>query len=399
MVYIIGILLNVGILIYYKYTNFFIDNFNFLSAISGSKVHFNLVSILLPVGLSFMTFQSISYLIEIKRGNLSPEKNIITLANYFLFFPKILAGPIERPGPFLEQLKSKIQINPTLIEEGLKLCLIGFFKKLVVGDRLAIYVNKVYDAPETFGSGALIVATIFFTIQLYCDFSGYCDIGMGVSKMMGLRLTKNFNHPLFAVSFSDFWKRWHITLSSWLRDYIFIPLCGRRAKRTKIYSAIFLVFLISGFWHGANWTFIVWGMMHGTFIILGDIKDRLWNKYVTIDIPEKLLYVGSVCITFLLVSFTRIFFKSDTIGEALMIIKRILTIPGPVELDIVGKYLLLAVTALLLVYEFKKEFFKNKFSISGQANVVINSAYMASLLVLIVLLGVFNQSGFIYMKF
>lgn len=398
-VYIGGIVLNVAILIYYKYTNFFIDNVNSILDFSGSQSHFNLINILLPIGLSFMTFQSISYLIEIKRGNLSPEKNIITLANYFLFFPKVLAGPIERPGPFLQQLKSKIHISPELIEEGIKLCLIGFFKKLVVGDRLAIYVNKVYDAPETFGSGALIVATIFFTIQLYCDFSGYCDIGMGISKMMGLKLTRNFNHPLFAVSFSDFWKRWHITLSSWLRDYIFIPICGRRAKRTKIYSAIFLVFLISGFWHGANWTFIVWGMMHGTFIIFGDIKDRLWNKYITIDIPETLLYAGSVITTFLMVSFTRIFFKSDSIAEALMIIKRIFTVPGPVELNIVGKYLLLAVTTLLLVYEFKKEFFKERFNISGNRSLIMNSAYTVSLIVLIVLLGVFNDSGFIYMKF
>ncbi|UKJ07216.1 MBOAT family O-acyltransferase [Solitalea lacus] len=387
-----------AILVYFKYSNFFIDNINTARMWVGWPGNLSHLNVLLPIGLSFFTFQSISYLIDVKRGGIIAEKNLIDLLTYFLFFPKIIAGPIERSGPFLKQLKASLEASESMIQSGLLLCLTGFFKKLVVADRLGVYVDNVYSTPELFGSGDLITATIFFTIQLYCDFSGYCDIGMGIARMLGIRLTQNFNHPLFAESFSDFWKRWHITLSSWLRDYIFIPFCGRRAKYIKIYSSILIVFFISGLWHGANWTFIVWGLMHGTFIVFENIYKRFFETSLGFKVPEWLRRGLSIIVTFILVAFTRIFFKSNSIEEAFEILKRIVNVKAPPEFSD-GRFFIFLALAFILLYEVTTEFFKERLSLNNATSQLVKMAFTVSVIVLILLMGEFEGGRFIYSRF
>ncbi|MCO4293665.1 MBOAT family protein [Solitalea sp. MAHUQ-68] len=364
----------------------------------GWPGHLNNLNIIAPIGLSFLTFQAISYLIDIKREAIEPEKNFFHLTIYFLYFPKILAGPIERANTFLSQLKQPLKACPSTIKDGLKLCLLGFFKKLVIADRLTEYVNKVYDAPDYFSSQALIAATIFFTIQLYCDFSGYCDIGMGISKMLGIKLTKNFNHPFFAESFTDFWKRWHITLSSWLRDYVFLPLCGRRAKHIKIYRSIIIVFAISGLWHGANWTFIVWGLLHGVFIVIENIIKRIFKNHEFNLIPQQLVISLKIVLTFFLVTATRVFFRAKNIDEALYIFKRMFTIAGNFDFS-EGRFLFFLAIIMLLIYEITAEYFSKKLISLSNNSRLLKLGFTVTIIALIILLGEFNGGRFIYARF
>ncbi|MCE7945771.1 MAG: MBOAT family protein, partial [Chlorobi bacterium CHB1] len=236
---------------------------------------FPLFDILLPVGISFYTFQTLSYTIDVYRSEKTPERNFIKFALYVTFFPQLVAGPIERSTRLLPQFDHEHKFDANRVVSGLRLMLWGFFKKLVIADRLALYVNEVYNNPADYTGLPVIIATYFFAFQIYCDFSAYSDIAIGAARVLGFDLMKNFRQPYLAQSIGEFWKRWHISLSTWFRDYLYIPLGGNRVSRLRWYVNLMAVFLISGLWHGANWTFVVWGALHGSYFVLSLLTQKL----------------------------------------------------------------------------------------------------------------------------
>ena len=262
---VFSLIANIGVLAVFKYYNFLNENFSFLMHGFGLSNPIPYLSILLPIGLSFHTFQAMSYTIEVYRGHQKAERHFGIYSLYVMFYPQLVAGPIERPQNLLHQFREKYDFDYDRVVGGLKLILWGFVKKLVIADRLAIYVNAVYNNPEQHNGMTFIVATIFFAIQIYCDFSGYSDIAIGAAKVMGFKLMTNFNRPYFARNISEFWKRWHISLSTWFKDYLYISLGGNRVSIPRWYFNLMLVFIISGLWHGANWTYIIWGAWNGFY--------------------------------------------------------------------------------------------------------------------------------------
>lgn len=320
---IISLISNIIVLAIFKYYNFLIENISHFLSTIGLSNHLPYLSILLPIGLSFHTFQAMSYTIEVYRGNQKAERHFGIYALYVMFYPQLVAGPIERPQNVLHQFYEKKQFDYVRVTNGLKLMLWGFFKKIVIADRLAILVNQVYDSPQQYEGVPLLIATFFFSFQIYCDFSGYSDIAIGAAKVMGINLMKNFNRPYFSKSISEFWKRWHISLSTWFRDYLYIPLGGNRVVKWKWYYNLFITFLISGLWHGANWTFIIWGALHGFYLVAALITDN-FRKNIT----EKLRLTRfpfffkcfQIITTFCLVSFAWIFFRAVHVADAFYII-------------------------------------------------------------------------------
>lgn len=308
---ILSIFTNITILAIFKYYNFFIDNLNWLNS-SGNN--FSYLPIILPIGLSFHTFQAMSYTIEVYRGNQKAEKHFGIYALYVMFFPQLVAGPIERPQNIIHQFHEHKKFNYDNIFTGLKIILLGIFKKVVIADRLAIIVDEVYNHPSNYQGFAFIIASVFFAFQIYCDFSGYSDIAIGTAKILGFNLMINFRQPYFSKNISEFWTRWHISLSTWFKDYLYIPLGGNRVSKERLYFNIILVFLISGFWHGANWTFIIWGAIHGVLLIINNFK--IFQKLNT-------HYVIKVLITFLLVTFAWIFFRASSVNDAFYVISKI----------------------------------------------------------------------------
>ena len=316
-------------LFYFKYFNFIISNINyFLQNTSYDKI--NLVELILPVGISFFTFQALSYSLDIYFSNTKVEKNIINFSVFVSFFPQLIAGPIEKSSNLLHQFKQKHDFCAFSFIEGIKLFIWGLFKKVVIADRLSGYVDRIYDNPDLFSGSTLLIATIFFAIQIYCDFSGYSDMAIGLAKILGFKLMKNFNLPYFAQSISGFWKRWHISLSSWFSDYLYKPLGGNRVSRTRWIINIFIVFIVSGFWHGANWTFIIWGMIHAIYYLFEIFYNRIL-KYNNLKQIKNKNWYNYVCTTivFLSVCYAWIFFRAKSINDAFLISKKVLL--GPYE--------------------------------------------------------------------
>jgi D-alanyl-lipoteichoic acid acyltransferase DltB (MBOAT superfamily) len=313
--YLIGsIVANVGILCIFKYYNFFIGSFNDLLP-AQSAMRLPLLQILLPIGLSFHTFQSMSYTIEVYRGHSKPERNLGIFALYVLFYPQLVAGPIERPQNLLNQFHTRKYFDAERVKSGLWLMLIGFFKKVVIADRLASFVNIVYNDPQSYSGAPVIVAILFFAIQIYCDFSGYTDIARGAARIMGFELMVNFKQPYFSKSLSEFWSRWHISLSTWFRDYLYIPLGGNKLGQFKTMRNLFMVFLISGLWHGASWTFIAWGAMHGLYSVV----ERSWLKttyYINHLKDKKITQLIGWTLTITFVCFAWIFFRANSFENA-----------------------------------------------------------------------------------
>jgi alginate O-acetyltransferase complex protein AlgI len=315
----VSIFNNIGLLGFFKYANFVTDNINIL--LSSLKIPHEIAppGILLPIGLSFYTLQSMSYIIDFYRGNIEREKSFIRYATYVSFFPRLLAGPIERAGNLLPQLNKKARLTIEDFTDGLSLFIVGLFKKVALADYLALYVNNVYSNPEQFQSPALILATFLFAWQIYFDFSGYTDMARGVARMIGIRLMLNFNNPYLATGLGDFWSRWHISLSSWFKDYVYIPLGGNRRGKFNTYRNMFLTMVLSGLWHGAAWTFVIWGVVHalGRFLT----REMEQTKFYKEKIPKivKQLFV------FCFVCFAWIFFRAESINDAWTIITRIFT--------------------------------------------------------------------------
>jgi D-alanyl-lipoteichoic acid acyltransferase DltB (MBOAT superfamily) len=346
-----------------------------------------------------------SYTIEVYRGNQKAERHFGIYSLYVMFYPQLVAGPIERPQNLLHQFREKYDFEYERVVEGLKLMLWGLFKKLVIADRLAIYVNTVYNNPEQHSGITFILATIFFAIQIYCDFSGYSDIAIGAAKVMGFKLMTNFNHPYFARNISEFWKRWHISLSTWFKDYLYISLGGNRVSIPRWYFNLFIVFLVSGLWHGANWTYIIWGALNGFYLIFAILSQNIRNKIVALlgitKLPRFNVFLQIVT-TFMLSCFAWIFFRANNFNDSILIIKKIFTFSGSLFYDKADPssliYSFLGIFILALI-EIKREYYSESFSFLNNKNWVLRNLSYAALIIIILLIGVFDSGQFIYFQF
>lgn len=383
---IASIISSLAVLCFFKYGTFITNNLNFLFSVLGAEYNIPKPAILLPVGISFYTFHAMSYTIDYYRGIIKKEPSLIRFATFISFFPQLVAGPILRASDMLPQLSVKPEIRKENISDGLSLFVVGLFKKIALADYLAIYVDKIYNAPALFSSSHLILATFAFGWQIYFDFSGYTDMARGISRIMGFNLRLNFNNPYLATSMGDFWNRWHISLSSWFKDYLYIPLGGNRKGKFNTYKNMFLTMLISGFWHGAAWTFIIWGLLHaiGRFITREFEGSNFYNN----KIPKfiKQIYV------FIFVSFAWIFFRAQNIDDAFLIVKKIFTSNFA---DPNFPIIALLFCFMVWVYQF---IFESRFS------KILENSFLKSILVcfMILYLIIFNTSGneaFIYFQF
>lgn len=324
MYLLISVVANVGLLVFFKYYGFLASNIQQLAGFLHWNYSLSIFSFILPIGLSFHTFQAMSYTIEVYRGRQEPERHLGIYALYVLFYPQLVAGPIERPQNLIHQFYENHKFEYIRVTNGLKLMAWGLFKKMVIADRAAAFVDAVYNNIPAYHGISFVIATILFSFQIYCDFSGYSDIAIGAAQVLGFKLMNNFDRPYFSKSISEFWKRWHISLSSWFRDYLYIPLGGNRVSKTRWYFNLFFVFLISGLWHGANWTFIIWGSLHGFYLIFA-----LWTKQIREKIVKQMGFykfpyiykIFKVFTIFVLVSFAWIFFRAKNIEEAIFVIK------------------------------------------------------------------------------
>ncbi len=317
---------NLLILFFFKYFDFLIDNINRVFAYAGIQAVEASFDVILPVGISFYTFQALSYTMDVYRGEIYTEKNLFRYALFVSFFPQLVAGPIERSKNLLVQISRRQYFDYERVKSGLLLMLWGFFLKLVIADRAAILVNTVYNNYEQYEGIPLVLATLFFGLQIYCDFGSYSAIAIGSAQVMGFRLMDNFKQPYFSRSIAEFWRRWHISLSTWFRDYLYIPLGGNRKGTVRKYVNTVIVFLISGLWHGAGWTFVIWGLLHGLFQVIGQmthpLKERITCKF-KIKTGAASYKLGQMFITFCLVNFAWIFFRAETFTQAMGILRNI----------------------------------------------------------------------------
>ena len=323
---ILSLIANCGILFFFKYFGFFNHNLDKLATILHWQNPIPDLKILLPIGLSFHTFQSMSYTIEVYRGRQKAEHKFGIFALYVMFYPQLVAGPIERPQNLLHQFYEKHEFSLQRLGSGLRLMIWGFFKKIFIADRLAIFVNQVFNNVYDYTGISLLIAVVFFAFQIYCDFSGYSDIAIGAAEVMGFKLMKNFDRPYIARSISDFWRRWHISLSTWFKDYVYIPLGGSRIGIYRGYLNLIIIFLLSGLWHGARWTFVFWGLLNGMYLVFAKISTNWRQKISTITglaHHPKLQHTWKILSTFTLTCFAWIFFRAATFSDAFYIIKNI----------------------------------------------------------------------------
>jgi D-alanyl-lipoteichoic acid acyltransferase DltB (MBOAT superfamily) len=412
---ITSLVANIGVLAVFKYYNFFNYDLTILLYGIGYENPIPYLSILLPIGLSFHTFQAMSYTIEVYRGNQKAERNFGIYALYVMFYPQLVAGPIERPQNLLHQFYEKHTFEYKRITDGLKLMVWGLFKKVVIADRLAVVVDQVYTIPGDYSGISLIIATFFFSFQIYCDFSGYSDIAIGAAQVMGFKLMKNFDRPYQSASIQEFWKRWHISLSTWFRDYLYISIGGNRVTIPRWYLNLFIVFVISGLWHGANWTFMIWGAVHGFYLIFALVTKNLRsniNRFVGLDKFPKVHRFFQTILVFILVSFAWIFFRANSAHDALYIIKSSITglnedfykiannIPLNLNLGLSNSQLILAF--LLIVFmefiQYKQKYLSIPQWLSAKPALIRWSVYYAVVLIILVL-GVYEERQFIYFQF
>lgn len=411
---VFSLVISFGVLFIYKYLTFVNDSLIALFKHTNINYPIKHFDITLPMGISFFTFQTLSYTIDVYRGEIEPEKNFFRLSLYVVFFPQLVAGPIERSDRLLPQLRKEVHFDSERILDGIKIMLVGFFKKVVIADRLAIAVNTIYNAPYKYSGLYYVIATIFFTFQIYCDFSGYSEIALGSAKVLGIDLMKNFERPYLSKSIQEFWRRWHISLSTWFRDYLYIPLGGNRVSKPRYYFNILVTFLVSGLWHGANWTFLVWGALHGFYQIIGDMTKefRDWFKDKLRLNKTFILKFFQTIITFALVSFAWIFFRANSLSEARYIINNLFS-----DIDKWGsfKYIyevitnmgltlfefLLATTTIILLIAGELVARKEPLYIKlNRANIVVEGTFYMFLLLIMLTMGVFfDANQFLYFQF
>ncbi len=403
--FLVGSLIaNIGTLCVFKYFNFLNNNFSFLLHGFGLTNPIPYLSILLPIGLSFHTFQAMSYTIEVYRGKQKAERHFGLYALYVMFYPQLVAGPIERPQNLLHQFRQKHRFDSNRVFEGLKIIIWGLFKKLVIADRLGIFVDGAYNYYDKQNSFSLILATIFFSFQIYCDFSGYSDIAIGTAKVMGFDLMANFKRPLLSRSTGEFWKRWHISLSTWFKDYLYFPMGGNKVPVARRYLNLMIVFLISGLWHGANWTFVIWGGINGFYLVFALITKKQrgqFSNWIGITKTPFLNTVTQIIITFTLICLSRVFFRSASFTQAIAIFKKMFAFNGGWQLNggiVMAGYSFFAIGFLLLV-EMRREFIPGSFSLSHHKFFWVRNGYYALLVLMILLVGVYDGGQFIYFQF
>ena len=414
---IIAIVASLAVLFFFKYFNFVAENISALIGTFGGESPDLTLNLILPVGISFYTFQTLSYVIDVYRGTLPAERHFGYYALYVSFFPQLVAGPIERPENLLPQLKTKnpFTVNDTVM--GLKFMLVGFFKKIVIADQVAVIVNTVYNNVEGEATNGLtvLIATLLFAVQIYCDFSGYTDIAIGCARMLGIKLMQNFNDPYSATNIKDFWRRWHISLTSWFTDYVYIPLGGSRCKKWRHLMNIFIVFLLSGIWHGAAWTYIIWGITHGIYQIVGNLiakpKARLIEK---MGCTEKSLGIKifNVSVTFILVCLAWMIFRANSLSDLGILLRELFLGWGDVSfsasldalsLSLVG--IITIILSLVILKELDRQINtrpnldRDSFALSPARGVVYLVLTWTVALAWIILLASNIESSFIYFQF
>ena len=350
---------------------------------------------LLPVGISFYTFQAVGYTIDVYRGTIKAERNFFTYALFVSFFPQLVAGPIERAKNLLPQFHEEHSFRFEDAVEGLKQMLWGFFMKLCVADVLGTYVNAVFNNVAQHNGTSMIIATLFFTFQIYCDFGGYSNIAIGAARVMGFRLMDNFNRPYLSLNIKEFWKRWHISLSSWFMDYVYIPLGGNRVSRPRHMLNLMITFLVSGLWHGANWTFLIWGGLHGIYQVIGST----WRRYIRPSEPGSIVSrLSSMAFCFVLVAFAWIFFRANSVSDAFTIVGKIFTEHGAPFME---KVLMVQGCMALLILSFKdaKDYFGWRLNFMHSRYAVVRYVSTVALVMYIILFGSFTGGQFIYFQF
>ncbi|WPV64466.1 MBOAT family O-acyltransferase [Chitinophaga sp. LS1] len=370
-----AVIMNIGILFFFKYFNFFIQSFNDFTHIQLSSLN-----ILLPIGISFYTFHSLSYTIDIYHNKLAPTRDFVAYASFVTFFPQLVAGPISRAKDMLPKLTTKREIDAERMSSGLSQITQGFFKKMVIADTIATFVDPVFNNLPMVSDLSILLAVIFYSFQIYCDFSGYTDIAQGLGRIFGIELKVNFNRPYFSKNFSEFWERWHISLSSWLRDYLYIPLGGNRKGTVRTYINLFITMLLGGLWHGASYNFIIWGALHGIYLII----QRLFKF--------KLPGLIAIFITFGITTLTWIFFRAQTLHDAMYILQRIFTLHNKQLTSVFTVIKLFYLTGTLLVLDL---LIVNYFEKVNRKALIINIV----LLVHILLFSTFSGNSFIYFQF
>lgn len=391
---LIGIVLPLVILGFFKYFNFFTDSFSSVFNIKNSMS----LNIILPVGISFYTFQSLSYIIDVKRKTIPAETNFIDLALYIAFFPQLVAGPIVKASEFLPQLKENRTITKSSVEIGIQIFVFGLFKKVVLADNLAPFVDDAFSRTEIYSGFSLLMAVIAYSFQIYFDFSGYSDMAIGCAKMLGFDFSKNFNMPYISKNVSEFWKRWHISLSSWLQSYLYIPLGGNRKGTARTYINLLITMILGGLWHGANRTFIIWGLLHGTALCI----NKAFRKIFRHSKDYKGTTAGniiSVIITYIFVCFCWIFFRSENLSQAIEIIKAIVLMKNGINFPYIWLIVTIILSIITTIIIFKKD--KNLNSVYP----ILNLKKIPGLICFITFVGIiiiFAYTGanpFVYFQF
>jgi len=389
---IISIIVNLGILFSFKYANFVAESLNIVR--NGGKF----INVLLPVGISFYTFQTMSYSIDVYKKKLKPEKKLLNFALFVAFFPQLVAGPIERAQNILPQLTQKVKFDADKISIGIYLILLGLFQKVVVADNLAVFVDVVFNNPENYKGLNVAIASVFFTFQIYADFTGYTNIARGVALFFGIKLSVNFRQPYFANSIKDFWHRWHISLSTWFRDYVYIPLGGSKLKIPKWMLVISVTFFLSGLWHGANWTFIAWGVLNAV-IYVSEIILRKYFKRNSIKVSQnRIVHLLRVSLVFSGAILLWIVFRANSISDAILIYKNLFSLDFHLGFD----YKWMVVNFVLIISLISIDFISNKRSFEHwlhKKNLFIRASFIYFFLLMIIFIGNWHQTPFIYFQF
>lgn len=390
-----SIVINLGILCFFKYFNFFIQSWIDMLHAFGYNGSVTTLNIILPVGISFYTFQAMSYTIDVYHERIKPSRNLVSFATYISFFPQLVAGPIERASRFLPQIQNRRVFNYKQSVEGLRLILWGLFKKVVIADSLSPHVNNVFTYYYAETGSSILLGAIMFSIQIYCDFSGYSDIAIGTAKLFGIELSSNFRFPYFSKNIVEFWRRWHISLSQWFRDYVFIPLGGSRGERSKTIRNIIVVFLLSGLWHGANWTFVVWGGLHATVYLLyvyfgANIFEYLNRK---LRLPDTLLIIPALLVNIGVIVVSWLVFRADSVNKAyLMVKKMILMLFTPMKHTEMLWYIIPFMIIEYLIRNDERNPIRIKYKVPRYL-------YYSALIILIMIHGEGNGEQFIYFRF
>jgi len=398
---LLSLVANIGILGYFKYYNFFISNINDLLTATNINNQLCYLTLALPIGLSFHTFQAMSYTIEVYRGNQQPEKHFGIYALYVMFYPQLVAGPIERPQNMLHQFHEKHKFNSSEAIQGFKLMLWGFFKKMVVADNCALIVNDVFQHYKQYSSVTLILGICLFAIQIYCDFSGYSDIALGSARVMGFKLMRNFAYPYFSRDIAEFWRRWHISLSTWFRDYVYFPLGGSRVKKLLSVRNTLIIFALSGFWHGANWTFVIWGILNALYFLPLLLRDRNRVHLNTIaensNIPS-IKEIIQMAVTFFIACIAWVFFRAPNAQMAFDYIGKMFSFSKGVHLNTEIIIPSLFVSILMLLIEWFSRRQEIQVIFEAKSN-VWRWLFYITITMLILILSPGEKSMFIYFQF